>query len=395
MRVWGAAAVVMLALVALPAGAAAQSGEAETSIVRGTTAPISSFPWLAAVKYEGHRLAVSCTGTVVAPRVILTAAHCLYREGGGVFNAANFKVYTGTADLAQATTANVSLVGQALIFPSYNPNKNFNDAGLLVLSTPVSAPPLGIATPADASLLVKGTPISIAGWGLTNARSNRVPSVFRQGTTTIQDASYCKKHGPRFLTYSYVSQLCAASAPRFEVGSCQGDSGGPGIARREDGSPVEVGIISEVETGCDTRAPEILARVDYVSEWVARWIAAVESGAPSPPVKALKVALPLLSLPEAKIFAVLGLAKDFGPRFARGGDPFEIYGCNRINRSKVKCGVVWFRRGNDYYGTTTSFWAHDEDGAFPSYRYRIHWVNDRCWFHSSHRKACVIHSRGR
>lgn len=395
----GIAMGLALVLVGAPVAPAdekpAAGPKARPSIIRGTSASIADFPWLAAIRYKGRRLAGSCTGTVVAPRVILTAAHCLLREGGGVRKAANFTAYTGTADLKRAAPSNIAGIRTALTFPDYDPGKNLGDVGLLVLSTPASAPALPIATPAEAALFAKGTPIAIAGWGVTRARSNRPPTVLRKAETTIQGVGYCKRQAARFLpVYSPANQLCATAPPRFEVGSCHGDSGGPAIARRSDGSPVQVGIVSAGEPDCDPRFPEVLARIDRASGWVAQWIAAVESGTPPPPVKVPKLVLLRLSIPEAKLFALFGLAADFGRRFLRG-ESHDIYACDRIEREKVKCRVFWFQGGNDYGGTVTIYWAFDEDGTLWNYRYRIWWVNDYCWFRSGHRQSCRVHFRRR
>jgi hypothetical protein len=49
-------------------------------IVGGTTAPAGTFPWLAFVYMDTPESWGICTGTVVAPNVVLTAAHCAIDE---------------------------------------------------------------------------------------------------------------------------------------------------------------------------------------------------------------------------------------------------------------------------------------------------------------------------
>jgi hypothetical protein len=376
------------------ASSALHSGRAHASIIKGTTASIAAFPWLAFIEYRGAREPSLCTGTVIAPRLILTAGHCVLNLGGGILPASNYRVFTGTADVKSATAANVSGVDQALIFPGNNPSRALNDAGLLILSAPVAAPALPLATRSDENLLTGGTPMAIAGWGLTSGNSSRVPTVLRQAETVIQSSGYCKQKTRRFLPfYTPESQFCAISAPKFEVGSCHGDSGGPGIARREDGSLVQVGIIDLGAPGCNTRVPEILVRVDLISSWAASWIAAVEFGGPLPAVKIPKVVLPRLAISDAKRFAAFGLTEDFKYRFLRG--KYLEMRCGRVEREKVKCGVAWYQGGNDYYGTITIYYGLDREGAFWSYRYKIHWVDDYCWFYSGHRQTCVIRTQAR
>jgi hypothetical protein len=377
-----------------PASTAHRSRRAHASIVKGTTASIAAFPWLAFIEYRGARAPFSCTGTVIAPRLVLTAGHCVLNPGGGILPGSNYQVFTGTADVKSATATNVSGVDQALIFPGYDPSKALNDAGILILSTPIAAPALPLATLSDESLLTAGTSMAIAGWGLTSGNSNRVPTVLRQAETVIQSSGYCKQKTRQFLpSFTPESQFCAISPPKFEVGSCGGDSGGPGIAQREDGSLVQVGIIDLGVQGCNTRVPEILVRVDRISSWAASWIAAVEFGGPLPAVKIPKVVLPRLAISDAKRFAAFGLAEDFRYRFFRG-KYLEIR-CGRVEREKVKCGVAWYQGGNDYYGTITIYYGLDREGGFWSYRYKIHWVDDYCWFYSGHRQTCVIRTQTR
>src|SRR4029079_3389408 len=81
--------------VAAPSHSVAGSGMAETSIVRGRPAAIASFPWLAHVDYNGDVDKFDCTGTVVAPRVVMTAAHCALTGTGHDALAANYTILTG------------------------------------------------------------------------------------------------------------------------------------------------------------------------------------------------------------------------------------------------------------------------------------------------------------
>jgi len=78
----GGLAMVMLCLVLAPVATAkstrAAAPTAQASIVGGTPATIADFPSLAYVQAEeGPKKGFACTGTVIAPRVILTAGHCV------------------------------------------------------------------------------------------------------------------------------------------------------------------------------------------------------------------------------------------------------------------------------------------------------------------------------
>lgn len=348
---------------------------ARASIIGGQAGSIASFPWLAYVQYGGPVDRFSCGGTVVAPRLVVTAAHCVLTGTGRVASASNFRVLTGTADLRQAVPERVSTVSQVLVFPEFDPSRILNDAALLVLTAPVAVPTLPLATASDQGLLAAGTPIAIAGWGLTEVSPPRLPAVLRQAQTAVQSTAVCRRSlRPVLPTYNPESQICVRSG----AGLCNGDSGGPAVAQRPDGTGVLIGIVSlKSAVDCDPRAPQVLARVDRVSAWVGAWTAAVESGAPAPEVVVPKVELPPLTRREGELVAVLGLEADFGGRFTKAR---ELDGaCRRVARERVKCRVRWLTGRYLYRGALTAYTALPREGSVYNYRYTIRRFGFRCW----------------
>src|SRR5688572_12271445 len=76
-----AAACACAALV-LPASAAA--ADSQPRVVGGSQVSGASYPWQAAVMFSSARFSGNdyqrqfCGGVLVAPQIVLTAAHCLY-----------------------------------------------------------------------------------------------------------------------------------------------------------------------------------------------------------------------------------------------------------------------------------------------------------------------------
>jgi secreted trypsin-like serine protease len=387
--------LVLALLVAVFTAAAANAGAARISVIGGHSASIAELPSLAYIEGEDAVEPYACTGTVVAPRVILTAGHCVEDiESGTIAPAAGFAVATGVADVRLATRANVSLVSQALVYPGFNPSKLQGDAGLLVLATPVAAPPIALASDPDAGLLAAGTKLTIAGWGLTNPKAREGSPILKAGETIVQDTAECKRQSRRYYPfYSAAVHLCAIDHPSDRVSGCFGDSGGPAIALRADGTPVELGIVSTGGPGCDRHLPNVFTRVDQVSAWVASWIAAVEAGGPAPPIKVPKSHVPTLTFERAEELAAVAFAEDFRHHFIKASE--KRISCRRQAKPRVKCGVSWYQGGDDYYGTVTIFYAIRRNAVVWGDHYRINWVNDRCYFRSAHRASCKVHTRSR
>lgn len=273
--------LVLLAPLVLAAPTSA-SGGARASIVGGTTASSEEWPWAAFVlaadrKGEGF----SCTGTVVAPNLILTAGHCVEDIATGRKTpASEYVIVTGSSDVRDEDTRQLSKVSRTIVYPNFNRFKVHGDAALLVLATPTTAPPVALATPADAALLAADTPTWIAGWGLSGPLRNlkRTP-VLRRAATFVQPRLFCRNHARVYYPFfNYGSQLCTITPPSFAIGTCHGDSGGPALAFREDGTPVQIGITSLGSADCDTHLPDIFTRVDRISAWIAEQIAATAAG---------------------------------------------------------------------------------------------------------------------
>src|SRR6202789_4531546 len=104
---WPAGAAFLCALLATAlAPAAAQEGApAQASVVGGKIAPIADFPSLAFIQAGDKQTGgFQCTGTVIAPRVILTAAHCVEDHATSALTpAGEYQGVTGQADPHQAT----------------------------------------------------------------------------------------------------------------------------------------------------------------------------------------------------------------------------------------------------------------------------------------------------
>jgi secreted trypsin-like serine protease len=245
-----AAIAVTLALTA-PAAAAHPTGD-HPEIVGGNP---GTLPAVALVDWTTPSYTDTCTGTVVATNIVLTAGHC------ATGRASTYRV------TVQPTTTPVTLrVSQVISDPEYAPADDYAyDAAVLVLDGTTSAPPIQLA----ASELPAGTPAIITGYGETYPGSGPSPAAM-WAPTVIQSDTYCAAVWGAELA---PSAMCAVNAPAFDTSTGEGDSGGP-LAISVNGQPVEVGITDLVGVGYPTNLPQIFTRIDLVQPWVEAEIAA-------------------------------------------------------------------------------------------------------------------------
>jgi V8-like Glu-specific endopeptidase len=205
-----------------------------------------------------------CTGEVVSPHVVLTAAHCLDpRVTGG----SNFSYYVFLGydynDNSQQTYANYVDVREV----HYHPNFDYNDigagydVGVVITQSPIPVNPLKM-NHASMGSSSNGKGVRFVGYGVTS------------GSDTSGASAGVKRQVSSTLTQVQSNLLYFSDAYH---GTCQGDSGGPAFMNLGQGDVI-VGLTS-FGIGENCAGDSYSTRVDlYASSFVDPYIAQFDPG---------------------------------------------------------------------------------------------------------------------
>lgn len=180
--------VAGLVIAALWFPVEASAAEPALKVIDSTDAP---WPSIGRVNVAGYKSTSMCTGTLIAPNVVLTAAHCLYNKATlKKFPEKDMYFIAGVRREEYSARLEIAC---ALPATSYEPKKRpkledvHNDVGILILKEKATLPPVPALEPEDAAVLTKGTRFDSAGY----RRSRRfLPTVVSQCRVigTVKDA---------------------------------------------------------------------------------------------------------------------------------------------------------------------------------------------------------------
>jgi secreted trypsin-like serine protease len=242
-------AAVLLGLLAGPA--AARVPRARSSVIGGNVATLTDWGFTAAV-FTPNSL---CTGVVVAPTKVLTAAHCVGNPETMLIRVNSTAAFAG---------GDVLTVTSAAFAPGFA-NGFVNDLAVLTLRSATTAAPIPLASAAeDASYTQRGAPLQTAGFGDRNPLIVGKPRI---GLLTAVDvmvrncgllpaSTICDAGGRAGTVFRRLREHVLRRKVNKTI--CEGDSGGPLVARTPAG-PRLIGI-TEASSSPTKRNPFFFVR---------------------------------------------------------------------------------------------------------------------------------------
>jgi len=291
--------------VSFPSASTCQCGkEGTTRIVGGQTSRSGKYPWLVGLwdarnASKTQKEAVSCGGTLIASRWVVTAAHCIwYVENGRWYKHTKDNLYvvlgefdiSSTSDSFDTNRKEVRLQIDPIVHQNYNRITLSNDIALLKLAEDINLNTYTPACLATSGADYTGQNGRLYGWGSLRSCPQEWPDILQEVEVGIISDAACEAQSSnsvidrdpntgrcRTRSASYRDQISdemlCAGAPGKD--SCQGDSGGPFTVKESTTEQHElVGVVSW-GYGCAANGLSgVYAEVAKLRGWIDDKIAA-------------------------------------------------------------------------------------------------------------------------
>uniref|UniRef100_A0A803WGN8 Peptidase S1 domain-containing protein n=1 Tax=Ficedula albicollis TaxID=59894 RepID=A0A803WGN8_FICAL len=227
-------------------------------IIGGKEVKRHSRPYMAylniQVLHQSSRKAYSCGGFLIRPDAVLSAAHCVAKEGR-----VNITVILGAHNIRARERSQQRIpVEHWVIHPKYSPAGFKNDIVILKLKprARINKNVQPISIPRSNEHVRAGTKCEVAGWGVMSWTGH--PSdVMMEAEQEVQNEKPCKQ---LFRNYQRRSMMCVGDEKSGKA-PYNGDSGGPLVCNQK-----AYGIVSHGLE--DNLFPKVFTRISYFESWI-------------------------------------------------------------------------------------------------------------------------------
>ncbi|XP_037948478.1 phenoloxidase-activating factor 2 [Teleopsis dalmanni] len=230
------------------------------------------FPWTIALLTAADST-YFCSGSLIHPRVVLTAFHCITQRAPNSFVARAGEWDTQTT--RERLPYQERTIQKIIAHPQFNERNVANDFALLILSEAfVLDDHINVVClPAQNGIPATGTNCYSTGWGKDQfGAAGRYSVIMKRVLLPIVEFNDCQNKlrgtrlGPKFaLSPTFI---CAGGV--VGIDTCQGDGGAPlscPVGSSTDNRFVQSGIVAW-GIGCNTHIPAAYANVASARDWI-------------------------------------------------------------------------------------------------------------------------------
>jgi secreted trypsin-like serine protease len=226
---------------------------------------MADWPWLVSVFAAGQFI---CNGTLIAPRMVLSAANCV-----GHGQPTNYEVAIATDDGKYLKIGRRIPVTKIVVHPAYSEDTAKGDIAILELGTEL--PPPFATISAQRSADPKAGTLALVGTIDFRSKSG---NLLQSSVPISSDATCAAKSAPEGTICAGFERGGAGACPRT------GSAGGPLAVFSGAGRKYQIGIVSVADCSVPEAAYGVYTRISSYADWIKQVVPDV----PSEPVAKAK-----------------------------------------------------------------------------------------------------------
>jgi hypothetical protein len=228
------------------------------TVLGGVSSSIADWPWLVSVFTAGHFI---CNGTLIAPRMVLSAANCIARG-----QPINYEVATAADDGKYVKIARRIPVTKIITHPAYSEDTEKNDIAILELG--MELPPPFATISGQRSADPKAGTLALVG---TIDFRSKPGNLLQSSVPIFDDATCAAKSGLQGTICAGFEHGGAGACPRT------GSAGGPLVVFSGTGRKYQIGIVSTADCSVPEEAYGVYTLVSSYSNWIKQVVPEVSS----------------------------------------------------------------------------------------------------------------------